>query len=355
MNWLWPRLVGAAELLDNVKVNLRKRRNPEESGASLQGKVCLITGGNAGVGKATAEAFASRGARVILACRSLQRGAAAAQDVEAVQALPGCSKSGVEVQELDLASLDSVRSFAAHFNAAEPQLDVLVCNAGVMAPPKRLQTPDGMEMQFQVNHLAHWLLLTQLIQGQRARLRRQHTKLRPGSGSGPQGPQVGLRVLLLTSMTHLGGRLDFGDLQAIKSYNGFDRYAASKLANVLTVKELQRRLDRNPRPDGGRDVAVAVHPGLVDTTLARTWFRNGCPRFLAPLGLPILERLFPYCLIPTALAAQTVLFAATAPASQVAGAYVADCRVAKTSRTANDAKLAKRLWDPADPIVPHIA
>ncbi|EIE23919.1 NAD(P)-binding protein, partial [Coccomyxa subellipsoidea C-169] len=203
----------------------------------------IITGGNAGIGLSTAEAIARQGGKVVLACRSLARGKSAAQAI--AQKIGQSDKvHKIEVRELDLASLESVRSFARAFNKEQRRLDVLICNAGIMAPPERQQTADGLELQFQVNYLGHWLLAHELLN------------------------DLGTRLIFLSSTTHRAGKLDFGNLQLEHGYSGFKGYANSKLATLLAAKEFQRHFNRQVA-SSRKDVAVAVHPGLVDTKLAR--------------------------------------------------------------------------------------
>lgn len=113
-------------------------------------QVCVVTGGNAGIGFATAAKLAERGAHVVLACRSAERGRAAAAELSRRPPLPGHTRGRVDFAQLDLCSLSGVRSFVHDFNRSHRRLDVLVCNAGIMSPPSRLVSPDGLELQFQV-------------------------------------------------------------------------------------------------------------------------------------------------------------------------------------------------------------
>lgn len=307
---------------------------------------------------------------MILACRDRSRAEAAAKKLNGINSLQGCQNNPVQVSSLDLASFDSVRTFASDFNARNVPLAVLICNAGVMAPPRRLETQDGCESQFQVNYLGHWLLTHQLLTGQQ-QLRKtqasqpmQQTQQPPHSapnkqhhssvlgsmaGSGQQsqhgaecGERQGTRVVMLTSMTHSAGRIRFDDLHAKKGYNGFHRYADSKLAILLAVREFAKRMDRHT---DGVDSIVAAHPGLLRTDLARKWLHNGCPRLLRPLGIPIIDFLFPRVFLPPEYAVQTILHAATAPGEMVHGRYVAGSKVVKPAKTAQDDAVARRLWD----------
>jgi NAD(P)-dependent dehydrogenase (short-subunit alcohol dehydrogenase family) len=189
------------------------------------GRTFVVTGANSGIGLEAARELARAGARVVMAVRTPEKGHAAAAGLS----------GDVEVRELDLASLASVRSFAADL---EGPVDVLINNAGVMALPHRT-TADGFEMQFGTNHLGHFAL-TGLLLG----------RLRD-------------RVVTLSSGAHRIGRIDFDDLQHEKSYRRWEAYGQSKLANLLFTYELQRRLSAAGSPLR----AVACHPGYAATNL----------------------------------------------------------------------------------------
>jgi NAD(P)-dependent dehydrogenase (short-subunit alcohol dehydrogenase family) len=189
------------------------------------GRTIVVTGANSGIGLEAARELARAGARVVMAVRTPEKGHAAAAGLS----------GDVEVRELDLASLASVRSFAADL---EGPVDVLINNAGVMALPHRT-TADGFEMQFGTNHLGHFAL-TGLLLG----------RLRD-------------RVVTLSSGAHRIGRIDFDDLQHEKSYRRWEAYGQSKLANLLFTYELQRRLSAAGSPLR----AVACHPGYAATNL----------------------------------------------------------------------------------------
>jgi NAD(P)-dependent dehydrogenase (short-subunit alcohol dehydrogenase family) len=189
------------------------------------GRTIVVTGANSGIGLEAARELARAGARVVVAVRTPEKGRAAATGLS----------GDVEVRELDLASLASVRSFAADL---EGPVDVLINNAGVMALPHRT-TADGFEMQFGTNHLGHFAL-TGLLLG----------RLRD-------------RVVTLSSGAHRIGRIDFDDLQHEKSYRRWEAYGQSKLANLLFTYELQRRLSAAGSPLR----AVACHPGYAATNL----------------------------------------------------------------------------------------
>lgn len=201
------------------------------------GRIAVVTGANSGLGYETTLALARKGAHVVMACRNLEKAEAARQGLQ--EQLPGAS---LQLMELDLASLASVRAFADDFLARYERLDLLFNNAGLMAIPRR-ETEDGFEMQFGVNHLGHFALTGLLLP---ALLRT------PGS-----------RVVTVSSMAQRTGHIDFDDLMGEESYSRYGAYGQSKLANVLFAFELQRRLEAA----GAETISVGVHPGYVDTEL----------------------------------------------------------------------------------------
>ena len=201
----------------------------------------------------------------------------------------------------------------------------------VQTPPHRLETENNLEQQFQVNFLSHFLLVHELLKQAKS------TNTKP-------------RCVFLSSMTHFGATLEKdldGDLQARLRYDPFTCYANSKLCQLLAAKEFNRRMNdggSSEFPTGG--TAVAVHPGIVDTDLARQYFKDRVPKVLLPLAAPILNNFFfPVFLKTPQAAAECVLFAATAPADEVGGQYIQDCAVAKSSKSSNDVVLASRLWE----------
>jgi NAD(P)-dependent dehydrogenase (short-subunit alcohol dehydrogenase family) len=218
----------------------------------LSGRTYVVTGANSGIGLVTVEQLARQGASVVLACRRVAEGEAARAKLQA-----SGIKGTVEVMALDLASLASVRAFAAAFLSTHKALHGLVNNAGVMNTPKGT-TADGFEMQLGVNHLGHYLLTELLL---------------PVLMSTP-----GARVVNLSSCFHdqaMGkeGRIDFDDLMfERRPYDGWTSYAQSKLANVLHAKHLATRVGK------AGVVAVSVHPGWVRTNLIKnsmpTWMQD---------------------------------------------------------------------------------
>jgi NAD(P)-dependent dehydrogenase (short-subunit alcohol dehydrogenase family) len=207
------------------------------------GRRALVTGANSGIGYYTAVELARKGAHVVLAVRDRARGDAALARVLAE--VPGAS---AEVALLDLASLASVRAFAEAELALGIPLDLLINNAGVYAPKRRLETVDGFELQFGTNVLGHFaltgLLLPALRQAQ------------------PQRP----RVVTIASIAHKRARLNFDDLQSTKNYSPSSSYGQSKLADLMLAFELDRRL-RAVEPPVSRIMSVAAHPGVANTNL----------------------------------------------------------------------------------------
>lgn len=205
---------------------------------SQAGKTVLITGANSGIGYQAALELARHGAHVLLGCRDNAKGAAAVQRL--LREAPGASAEAVS---LDMASLASIREFAAALRQRGTPLDVLINNAGVMALPQRQLTPDGFERQFGTNHLGHFAL-TGLVMPQLL-----------------QAPAP--RVVTVASLAHRNGKIDFQNLQSERSYKPWDAYNASKLANILFARELERRA----KAAHSRLISIPVHPGVSQTSI----------------------------------------------------------------------------------------
>ncbi|MEU8561758.1 oxidoreductase [Streptomyces cyaneofuscatus] len=279
------------------------------------GRVAVVTGANSGLGLATARALARRGGHVILAVRDKEKGRRAVADIAAGQ--PGAK---LEVRRLDLADLDSVRAFSDALHADRPRLDLLVNNAGVMAPP-RSSGAQGHELQFAANHLGHFaltgLLLDLLEQG--------------------QDP----RVTTVTSVNHRKARLDFDNLNGERGYRPMVFYDRSKLANAVFGHELHRRLTAAGSPVR----SVLAHPGYTATRLQTS----------APTGL--VKLLFGRVLLPLAqrpeAGALPQLYAATAPGVRGGELIGPDGRGelrggptrVPLAPAATDAETGRRLWE----------
>ena len=217
---------------------------PCRSTARLDGKNVIITGGNTGIGKETALSLAQRGARVYIACRNMDKGQLALEEIKEVS-----GNKDVYLMKLDLASCKSIREFAAEYRKKEDRLHIMLLNAGVMITPNK-KTAEGFEYQFGINHLGHFLLTHLLID-----------MLKECAPS---------RVVVVSSLAHIPGSLDFEDMQWSKRYNPYLSYCRSKLANVMFARELSKRVG-----ESGVTV-VSLHPGTVYTEITRDlltgWF-----------------------------------------------------------------------------------
>jgi len=266
----------------------------------LTGRTFLVTGGNTGIGRATAASLAHRGGRVFLACRSQEKGRAA---VAAIAAATG--NDSVKFLPLDLADLASVRGAATAFLALDEPLHALVNNAGVAG--QRGRTKDGFELAFGVNHLGHFLLTAALL--------------------GRLADSAPARVVMVSSDAHYQAKgIDFGAArQPTASVTGLREYAVSKLCNVLFAQELARRT-------AGRGVSsYALHPGVVASDI---WRRVPWP------VRPLIKRR----MVTPEEGARTPLYCATS--SDVAadsGLYYDNCRRRETSSVATP-ELAGELW-----------
>ncbi len=285
-------------------------------GLRLEGFTAVVTGASSGIGVETARALAFAGANVVLACRSIDSGERVAATLRA--ALP--SDAGqLEVAALDLADLASVRAFVTGFLASGRRLDLLINNAGVMAPPLTL-TAQGIESQLGVNHVGHFALTAGLL-----------------PALGRKG-----RVVTVSSSVHTRGKaknvletLTADRAFTVRRYSRYRSYDDSKLANVLFTRGLAKRL-------APEQSAHAIHPGVIGTNLARS--------------LGVIGRVFVFFLKlfskSPAQGAATSVFAATAPelAGQ-SGTYLADCAITYSSPEARDAELAEQLWAASEQIV----
>jgi len=274
-----------------------------------QGRLAVVTGANTGLGLETAQVLAARGASVVLAVRDIEKGKRAAARIAGTA--PGAD---VMVQPIDLTSLDSIRAAAGELRARHPRIDLLINNAGVMFPPRQT-TVDGFELQLGTNHLGPFaltgLLLEQML------------------------PVPGSRVVTVSSLAHrIRARINFGDLQSQRSYRRVAAYGQSKLANLMFTYELARRLS-----GAGTTIAVAAHPGLAATELAR----------YTPAASAALARLISQ---KPAMGALPVLRAATDP-GVLGGQYYGPRRLlgtrgypelARSSGQSRDTAIQRRLW-----------
>jgi len=284
----------------------------------MKGRVVAVTGANSGLGFETSRALAARGARVLMACRSSAKAEDARKKIVAEH--PAAT---VELMTLDLASLASVRRFAAELRERTERLDVLVNNAGVMALPRR-ETEDGFEMQIGTNHFGHFALTGLLL---------------PLLLATP-----GARVVTLSSGAHKMGRIAFDDLHGKKSYGKWTAYSQSKIANLYFMFELDRRL----RKAKAGVMSVACHPGYSATEL-----QAAGPRME---GSTLMERIMDLGNLlfsqDAATGALPTLYAATAPDVQ-GGDYIGPDGIGElwghpkkvdTVSRARDSEIAARLW-----------
>jgi NAD(P)-dependent dehydrogenase (short-subunit alcohol dehydrogenase family) len=273
----------------------------------MQGKIAVVTGGNSGIGLATVIGLAQQGARVVMVARSREKGEAALAEAQ-----KAAGSRAIQLMLCDLAVQADIRRFAAELLAQHPTIDVLVNNAAII-PPTRTLTPDGLEMQFAVNHLSYFLLSHLLLDAITA---------------APQG-----RIVNVSSLAHEQGILDFDDLQHEKRYHmasfpvaGWQAYANTKLMNILFTRELARRLA------GTRVTTNALHPGIIATNLTRT----------VPRWFNILFRLVGTK--PTK-GAETSLYLATGRAGgETTGGYFAAQKPARIAPAGLDDAAAARLW-----------
>jgi NAD(P)-dependent dehydrogenase (short-subunit alcohol dehydrogenase family) len=292
---------------------------------SLAGKRVLITGANSGIGFHAALKLARKGAHVILAVRNRQRGEDALARLDADS--PGNS---AELALLDLASLASVRSFAEKELAQRRPIHILINNAGVMAPPKRLETTDGFELQFGTNVLGHFALTALLMPA-----------LQLAATESPDRP----RIVTIASIAHKRGRLNFDDLQCIKSYAPMRAYQQSKLGDLIFAFELDRRL----RAANSTVMSIAAHPGVADTNL----FQTGDHAPLETAARKLLGHVISIVLNTDAEGALPTLYAATSPEAEDGGYYGPqgfqemrgeEVVKAKIAPQAVDIAAAARLW-----------
>ncbi|CAN9499290.1 unnamed protein product [Ophioblennius macclurei] len=278
------------------------------SKARLDGKTVLITGGNTGIGKETAVDLARRGARVILACRDMDRATKAAEDVK-----KRSGNDNVVVKMLDLASLQSVRDMAKDILASEERLDILINNAGVMSCPQ-WKTEEGFEMQFGVNHLGHFLLTNCLLD-----------LLKKSAPS---------RIVNVSSLAHERGQIDFDDINQEKDYKPRKSYSQSKLANVLFTRELAKKLQ------GTGVTTYSLHPGVIRTELGRHFWPT------IPLWRRVVFTPLVYLIKTPTEGAQTTIYCAVEESlKDESGLYYSDCAPKTAAPQALDDEAAKKLWD----------
>jgi NAD(P)-dependent dehydrogenase (short-subunit alcohol dehydrogenase family) len=273
------------------------------AGWDLTGRICVVTGANRGIGRATAEGLSESGASLILVCRRVEDGQAVARDI-AAQGRPEPDVIGA-----DLSSQQSIRRAAAEIKERYAKVHVLINNAGII-PARREVTLDGLEMQFAVNHLAYFLLTNLLL-----------PSLIAGSPS---------RVVNVSSGAHSHARLDFDDLQSENGYDSQEVYSRTKLANILFTYELARRLKVSGITSN------CLTPGVVATRMLADY-----------MGVPRTGRAVDSTFGATpAEGAETSIYLAAAPeVESVTGKYFVRKKPVASSRASYDAASARRLWE----------
>jgi WW domain-containing oxidoreductase len=277
-------------------------------GIDLRGKTALITGVNSGLGQETARVLAMRGAHVLAVARTMDKAQAAAEDMPEATAF-AC----------ELSSPDSVRSCVAEVRASGRTIDILICNAGIMALPK-LRQEQGYELQFFTNHVGHFILVTGLL----------------------DSLTEDARVVMLSSEGHrLAIRgLELDNLSGEKHYSQWRAYGRSKLANLLFAVELARRFE------GSQRTANAVHPGVIRTNLGR--HMNAAENAVYSAIDMLYAKSVPQ-------GAATTCYVATSPGlAATRGEYFSDCNLARASRKGRDPQLARRLWLTTEEILTRV-
>ena len=279
----------------------------ENVNGGMGGKVVLITGGTSGIGKAAATALAGMGATVVITGRNEERGKRALQEIR--------EESGNDGAELILADLtvqDEVRRLTEELRERHNQLEVLVNNAGLVLS-ERTETPDGIEMQLAINHLAPFLLTNLLLD-----------LLKESAPS---------RIVTVSSDAHRWAKIDLDDLQSRKRYRGMQVYGKTKLANIMFTYELAERLE------GTGVTANCMHPGGVNTNFGNN---QGGP-------MNLLFRLFKPFMRSPEQGADTLIYLASSPEVEgMTGKYLADRKVKAASDAAYDETTRKRLWEASE-------
>jgi len=264
--------------------------------------VCIVTGANTGIGKATALALAKHGSKVVMVCRSRERGEAARQEIAGAS-----GRSDIDLLIADLSLQTEISRLSEEIKAQYTRLDVLINNAAVMTKRKTM-TPEGVEMMFAVNHLAYFtltLLLLDLMQASKP-----------------------ARIINVSSNAHrFAKRLDFEDLQGEKRFSTLRAYALSKLENIYFTYALARRIE------GSGFTVNAMHPGVIRSELNRN---------MPALGVWIFNKFTK----PPEEGAKTPLFLATSPEVQgVSGKYFDECAEKATTPISYDVGESEKLWE----------
>jgi NAD(P)-dependent dehydrogenase (short-subunit alcohol dehydrogenase family) len=279
----------------------------ENVNSGMGGKVVLITGGTSGIGKAAATALAGMGATVVITGRNEERGKRALQEIREES-----GNDGVELILADLTVQDEVRRLAEELRERHNQLEVLVNNAGLVLS-ERTETPDGIETQLAINHLAPFLLTNLLLD-----------LLKESAPS---------RIVTVSSDAHRWAKIDLDDLQSRKRYRGMQVYGKTKLANIMFTYELAERLE------GTGVTANCMHPGGVNTNFGNN---QGGP-------MNLLFRLFKPFMRSPEQGADTLIYLASSPEVEgMTGKYLVDRKVKAASDAAYDETMQKKLWEASE-------
>lgn len=303
--FLWHYLVAGWAvgcLLTHVAVVVGSRRFLAgglcSSTKRLTGQTVVITGANVGIGKETARDMLRRGAHVIFACRDVAKAEAARQELRG-------EGGRAEVRKLDLSSLQSVREFADGIKKDNIKVHILINNAGVMMCPY-METSEGFELQMGTNHLGHFLLTNLLL-----------PQMKHGEPA---------RIINVSSLAHLRGKIDFEDFNYKKGYDRVQAYGNSKFANVVFTRQLAKILK-------GTNIQVfSLHPGAVYSNLSR----HLIPQFINDFVSPLLTK-------TTMEGAQTTIYCAL-EATQHPEMYFSDCSVGWAIASSKDEALAEKFW-----------
>ncbi|KAK3885109.1 hypothetical protein Pcinc_010660 [Petrolisthes cinctipes] len=312
---LFEVLVTVVVLVVSVRVWYLTTSGRCHSTRSMKGKTVIVTGGSAGIGLHTAEDLVRRGARVILACRNLEKAYKVAAQLKAEASQGG----EVAVRLLDTSDLNSVRTFAKEILDTEKHIHVLINNAGISEPPEKVITNEGLELTMATNHFGHFLLTNLLLE-----------RLKQSAPS---------RIVNVSSLFHtFVSSLDLNSLNFEKEvYRRYVPYNRSKLCNVLFSLELARRLE------GSGVTANSLHPGVVKTDILVAYHT---------IRGMIMKLVFMLWAKDSELGAQTNIYLAVSEEVEgVSGRYFTDCKQVKPSKLARDKDLAKRLWEVSEKAV----
>ena len=274
----------------------------------MKNKTAIVTGANSGMGMATVRALSDMGAKVIMLCRSEKRG------IEALEKLSSEKKRDLELILCDLGNYASIRAFANLVRKGHDHIDILVNNAGFISL-YRQETEEGLERQFGINHVGHFLLTMSLLDLM-------------GEGG---------RIVNVASGAHKTGKIHFDDINLTKGFNVITAYSQSKLANVLFTRELARRV---------KDKGITVnccHPGAVATNI-------GIDRDTG-FGKTVTKLLKPFFQTPEQGARTAIFLASDDSVSDITGEYFYKCKIAKSSKRSKDMELAKKLFEFSEELV----